>query len=82
MNDELIMMNVLSLVKGVSDLYMHSAIESTCPKINATFKKILTENLALQYEIFEAMKQKGWYQISQETKKNADKVIKKYASGA
>jgi len=81
-NDELIMMNVLSLVKGSCDLYMHASVEASCPKINATFKQVLTENLILQKEVFDAMEQKGWYQITQETKKNIDKAVKKYASGA
>jgi len=82
MNDELIMMNMLSLLKGVCDLYMHAAIEASCPKINAVFKQVLAENMILQKEVFDAMEQKGWYQIPQESKKNIDKVIKKFATGA
>lgn len=81
MNDELILTNVLSLVKGASDLLMHGAIEAACPKVNAAFKQALAANLALQHEVFDAMKQKGWYQIPQETKQNIDKVVQKYASG-
>jgi spore coat protein CotF len=82
MNDELIMTNVLSLVKGVSDLYMHGAIEASCPKINAAFKQALAANLTLSHEVFDAMKQQGWYQIPQETQQNIDKLVQKYASGA
>jgi spore coat protein CotF len=82
MNDELILTNILSLVKGASDMLMHGAIEAACPKINAAFKQALAANLALQHEVFDAMKQKGWYQIPQETQQNIDKVITKYASGA
>lgn len=82
MNDELIMNNMLSLLKGACDLYMHAAIEAACPKINATFKQVLAENLTLQKEIFDAMEQNGWYIIPQEAKKNIDKVVKKYATGA
>ena len=81
MNDQLIMTNILSLLKGVSDLYMHGAIEAACPKVNATFKQALADNLILQNEVFEAMKKKGWYQITQETQENLDKVIQKYATG-
>ena len=80
--DELVMMNILSLLKGVSDLYLHGNIEAACPKVEAAFKKVLVENLTLQSEVFAAMKEKGWYQIPVETKKNLDKTVKKYASGA
>lgn len=81
MNDELIMTNILNLVKGASDMLMHGAIEASCPKVNAAFKQALAANLALQHEVFDAMKQKGWYQIPQETQQNIDKVKQKYASG-
>jgi len=80
MNDQLIMTNILSLLKGVSDLYMHGAIEASCPKINAVFKQVLADNLILQHEVFEAMKQNGWYQITQETEENIDKVVQKFAT--
>jgi len=80
MNDELIMTNILSLVKGASGLYMHGAIEAACPKVHALFKQVLAANLAVQHEVFDAMKQKGWYQIPQETQQNIDKVVQKYAA--
>lgn len=81
MNDELILTNVLSLVKGASDLFMHGAIEASCEKINTTFKQVLAANLALQHDIFNAMMQKGWYQIEKETQQKIDKVVQKYAAG-
>ena len=81
MNDELIMTNILSLLKGSCGLYMHGSIEAADPKINATFKQVLTESLTLQKEVFDAMEQKGWYMIPKEAKKNVDKVIKKFATG-
>ncbi|MCL1990747.1 MAG: spore coat protein [Defluviitaleaceae bacterium] len=81
MNDQLIMTNILSLVKGASDMYMHGAIEAACPKINAAFKQALAANLALQHEVFDAMKQKGWYPIPEETPENINKVVQEFATG-
>ena len=75
------MTNLLSLLKGVSDLYMHGAIEAACPKVNSAFKQVLAENLVLQHEVFDAMKEKGWYPIAKETQENLDKVVTKFASG-
>jgi len=81
MTDELIMNNVLSLLKGACGLCLHGTIEAADPKVNAAFKQVLTENLTLQKEVFDAMEQRGWYMIPQESKKNIDKVVKKYATG-
>lgn len=80
MNDEMIMNNVLSLLKGACGLCMHGAIEAADPKINTTFKQLLTEHLTLQKEVFDAMEVNGWYVIPVETKKNIDKVVKKFAA--
>ena len=80
MTDELIMTDVLSLLKGHCDLLMHGAIEAACPKVNAAFKQALSENLTMQKEVFDAMEQKGWYKVAQETQKNIDKVVKKFAT--
>ncbi|MCL2559073.1 MAG: spore coat protein [Turicibacter sp.] len=79
--DELIMMDVLSLLKGLCDLYMHGATEAACPKVNTAFKQALSDTLTLQKEVFDAMEQKGWYKIPSETQKNIDKVVKKFAAG-
>ena len=81
MNNELIFTNILSLIKGASNLYMYGAIEAACPKVNATFKQVLAANLTLQHEVFDAMKQKGWYEIPQETQQNINQVVQKYAAG-
>jgi len=80
--DNVIMMNVLTLLKGQATLYLHGASEAACPKINSTFKTILVDCLTLQKEVFDAMEQKGWYKIAQETAKNIDKTKKKFEAGA
>jgi len=79
--DNVIMMDILALLKGQAGLYMHGAVEAACPKINATFKTTLIDCLTLQKEVFDAMEQKGWYKIAQETQKNIDKVKKKFETG-
>lgn len=80
MTDEQIMTNILSLLKGGAGLLMHGAIEAADPKIHSTFKQSLSDTFVLQQEVFKAMEQKGWYKIAQETTKNIDKVVKKYAA--
>lgn len=80
--DNVIMMDILSLLKGQVGLYMHGAVEAASPAVNTTFKQTLTECLTLQKEVFDAMEQKGWYKIAKETPKNIDKVKRKFETGA
>ena len=76
--DNVIMMDMLALLKGQATLYLHGAIEAATPNVNTTFKQVLSECLVLQKEVFDAMEQKGWYKITQETQKNIDKTKKKF----
>ena len=44
MNDKSLMENVLLLEKGVCDLYMHGAIESSSLNVHEVFKSALNES--------------------------------------
>jgi len=79
MNDRMIAENVLSLLKGVSGLYLHGSIEAACPKVNEAFKQVLTDNLALQHNVFKLMEEKGWYQITKAEQQQIDQVKQKFA---
>ena len=62
MNDRDLMQDILLLEKGVCDLYMHGAIESSTQNINQTFKTALNDSLCMQDDIYKKMEAKGWYQ--------------------
>ncbi|MBQ9530917.1 MAG: spore coat protein [Eubacterium sp.] len=62
MDDKNLMQDILLLEKGVCDLYMHGAIESSTQNINQTFKNALNESLCMQDDIYKKMQEKGWYQ--------------------
>ena len=51
MQDREIMENELSLIKGVCDLYMHGAIESSTTEVHNAFKNALNESLDIQAKI-------------------------------
>lgn len=61
MDDRALMEELLLVTKGVCDLYMHGAIESSTPNIHNTFSDSLTDSLTMQSEIYHAMEQRGWY---------------------
>ena len=65
MNDRDIMENVLLTTKGVCDLYMHGAIESSTDKVHQTFNTALNESLAMQDSIYKQMQGHGWYPTEQ-----------------
>ena len=60
MQDREIMENELSLIKGVCDLYMHGAIESSTTEVHNAFKNALNESLDIQNKLYNLMKDKGW----------------------
>lgn len=61
MDDKNLMENILLLQKGVCDLYMHGAIESSTDNVHMTFHTALNESLNMQNTIYDKMAEKGWY---------------------
>jgi len=80
MNDKMIAENVLSLLKGVADLYLHGTVESACPKVHGAFEKTLTETLCMQHEVYNEMSAKGWYPATQVEQQKIDQLKQKYAT--
>ena len=75
MEDKNLMESELLTVKGVCDLYLHGAIESTTAEIHATFQQALKDSLDIQNKIYNLMAEKGWYQTenAEQTKINTVK---------
>lgn len=65
MNDKDLTENLLLIQKGVCDLYMHGAIESSTRNVHETFKTSFDDALAVQNEIYNKMSAKGWYKSEQ-----------------
>ena len=80
MNDRLLMQDMLMLEKGVCDLYMHGAIESSTVNINETFKNALNDSLAMQDEIYKKMEQKGWYQTEEAEQSKISSLRQKFTA--
>ena len=75
MTDQELMENELLVIKGVCDLYMHGAIESTTAEVHDAFKQALKETLNIQNKIYNLMSERGWYktEIADQTKIDAAK---------
>ena len=80
MNDQAIMENLLLTVKGVADLYLHGAIESSTPNVHQTFSSALDSTLCMQDQVYRKMSAKGWYQTTPAQQTEIDQVKQKFAN--
>ena len=78
MNDQQIMENLLHTTKGVCDLYMHGAIESSTQNAHQAFDAALSDSLCMQDDIYKKMTAKGWYQTAQADQQQIAQVKQKY----
>jgi len=79
MNDQNIMENLLLTTKGVCDLYLHGAIESSTQNVHSTFGNALNASLCMQDQLYQKMSAKGWYPPENVEQQKIDMVRQKYA---
>jgi len=64
MDDKNIMEDLLVNLKSMVDLCSHAVTEAATLNVHTKFKQILNEILCMQYETFNLMKDKGYYQVA------------------
>lgn len=79
MNDKNLMEDIILLEKGVCDLFMHGAIESSTANVHQTFSSALNNALNMQDMIYDKMSAKGWYQTEQVEQNKVENVKQKYS---
>lgn len=80
MTDRDLMENMLMLEKGVCDLYMHGAIESSTENVHRAFSNSLNDTLKMQDEIYKKMEAKGWYKTEQAQQSKLDTLKQKFSA--
>ena len=80
MGDRELMEDILLLEKGVCDLYMHGAIESSTGNVHQTFSTALNNSLCMQDDVYGKMTQKGWYKTDQAEQNKINTHKTKFAS--
>ncbi len=78
MEDRDLMENELLVIKGVCDLYLHGAIESSTAEVHCAFKEALNESLNIQNKIYNLMKEKGWYKTEDAEQQKIDCTKQKF----
>ena len=78
MNDKEIMEGILMTTKGVCDLYMHGAIESSTPNVKQAFSTALDDSLCMQGKVYKEMSDHGWYATEQAQPQRIQQVKQKF----
>lgn len=81
MQDRDLMENELLVIKGVCDLYLHGAIESTTAEVHAAFQDALETSLNIQNKLYNLMAEKGWYKTDTAEQQRIDTAKQKFSSG-
>ena len=63
MNDQLLMENMLLLLKSNMEVYVHGSLEASNEKVHQALKYGLEENLKLQHLLYNKMTEYGWYTV-------------------
>ena len=79
MSDKNLMEDILLLEKGVCDLYMHGAIESSTANVHQAFNTALNDSLCMQDDVYKKMSGKGWYQAEQVEQNKINTVRTKFS---
>ena len=81
MEDRDLMEKELLVIKGVCDLYLHAALESTTAEVHDAFKCALNESLDIQNKLYNLMAEKGWYKAEQAEQPKIDATKQKFTMG-
>lgn len=77
MNDQLLMENMLLLLKSTVEVYVHGSLESSTKSVHNVLKNGLDEIIKMQDELYTKMTECGWYVIQNVDTKTIKQTIKK-----
>ncbi|WBY63416.1 MAG: Spore coat protein [Thermocaproicibacter melissae] len=75
-----LMNDVLSSQKFITDTYNTFTNECATPNVRDGFMSILNEEHQIQAEVFDMMKQRGWYQTPAADQQKVNQAKQQYAS--
>lgn len=73
-----IMNDALSSEKQVINTYGTYLAESTCENLRSEFTKIINDKQQIQFQMFDAMKQKGWYNVKNANMNDVQTATQKF----
>ena len=77
MTDQLLMENMLLLLKSNMEVYVHGTLEASNKLVHDKLCFGLEETLKLQHQLYSKMAEYGWYQIKNVDAKTIKDTLKK-----
>lgn len=78
MQDKVIMTNLLENTKSLCSLLNQGSCEANDTEFNMTFKKVLSNCLTSQHDMYKTMQDMGWYPVEEVKVQEINKVKKKF----
>ena len=78
MTEQELMNDALATEKQLISVYGTYIAEASCQNLRNEMTKIITETQQVQFEIFNAMKSKGWYNIKNAQLNDVQQTFQKY----
>lgn len=70
--------DVLSSEKQMITAYGTYLAESTCENLRSELMKIINDKQQIQYQVFDLMRQKGWYQVKNANMNDVQNATQKF----
>ena len=70
--------DALSTEKQITDMYATYVSEASCQILRNEITKIITETQQLQFEVFNAMKSRGWYNVKNTDQASIQQAVQKF----
>ncbi len=77
LSEQDMMSDALNTEKLSISSYGSYLAEATCPQLRGEINQILSENQQIQYEIFDSMRQRGWYQTKNVQMNEVQQAVQK-----
>lgn len=70
--------DILATEKQLLHAYSTYLAEATCPKLRTELNRIITETQQAQFDVYNAMQQKGWYNVKNAQLQEVQQAVQKF----
>jgi len=70
--------DALSTEKQLTELYATTVSEASCQILRNEITKLFTQTQQLQFEVFNALKSRGWYQVKNTETTDLQQAVAKF----
>lgn len=78
LSEQELMNDALAAEKQLLSSYSTYIAEASCPNLRNELNKIISDTQQMQYSLYKAMEQKGWYQVKSAKLQEVQQAVDKY----